>query len=184
MGFTLAGTAAKAGHQVVLVSGPVGLATPEGVERVNVETADEMYEAVAARIGGADCAIMAAAVSDYRPAESAEHKIKKDGGSLELKLTRTRDILGSARDPMGFTGLLVGFAAETQDLEANAAAKLEKKNCDLIVANDVSKPGIGFDSDENEVVILQRGGASITIGQAPKPKIAAAIILLCESSKP
>ena len=184
MGFTLAGTAAKAGHQVVLISGPVSLATPEGVERIDVETADEMYEAVAARIGGADCAIMAAAVADYRPAEIAEHKIKKDGESLELTLIRTRDILGSARAPMGFAGLLVGFAAETQDLEANAAAKLEKKDCDLIVANDVSKPGIGFDSDENEVVILQRGAASISIGQAPKPKIAAAIILLCESLKP
>jgi phosphopantothenoylcysteine decarboxylase/phosphopantothenate--cysteine ligase len=183
MGFTLAGTAARAGHQVVLIAGPVNLATPDGVERIDVVTADEMYQAVAARIEDTDCAIMAAAVADYRPAEIAEQKIKKADETLELRLVRTTDILGSARSPMGFTGLLVGFAAETQDLEANAAAKLEKKGCDLIVANDVSKPGIGFDSDENEVVILQRGAASIAIKQAPKAKIAAAIILMCESSK-
>lgn len=183
MGFTLAGTAAMAGHQVTLIAGPVNIATPEGVDRVDVTTAEEMYEAVAACINDADCAIMTAAVADYRPAEVADQKIKKSDDALNLTLIKTRDILGSARGPMGFGGLLVGFAAETENLEANAAAKLEKKGCNVVIANDVSKPGIGFDSNENEVLVLQRGAPTITIQQAAKSKIAAAIILLCESLK-
>ena len=183
MGFTLAGTAARAGHEVTLISGPVNIATPEGVDRVDVTTAEEMYEAVATRIGDADCAIMAAAVSDYRPAEVAGEKIKKTGETLELALVKTRDILGSARGPMGFTGLLVGFAAETQNLEANARQKLERKGCDVIIANDLSRTDIGFDSDENEVLVLQADAPAITISRASKAKIAAGIILLCESLK-
>ncbi len=183
MGFTLAGTAARAGHEVILIAGPVNIATPDGVRRIDVTTAAEMYDAVAERINDADCAIMAAAVSDYRPAEMAAEKIKKTGDTLELTLVKTKDILGSARAPMGFTGLLVGFAAETENLEANAREKLQKKACDLMIANDVSKPGIGFDSDENEVLVLQPDAPTLTIGQAAKAKIAAGIILLCESLK-
>ena len=103
--------------------------------------------------------------------------------SASLTFVKTKDILGSARDPMGFSGLLVGFAAETENLEANAREKLEKKDCDVVIANDVSNPAIGFDSDENEVLVLRPNEPTITIQQAAKAKIAAGIILICESLK-
>ena len=183
MGFAIAAAAAAAGHEVLLITGPVWLETPAGVERIDIETADQLYRAVESRIAGADIAIMAAAVADYRPASAAEQKIKKDvhAEELTLELVKTRDVLGSAREPMGFTGMLVGFAAETEYLEANAAAKLSRKGCDLIIANDVSVPGIGFDSDDNEVLVLRRGLSAIPIARASKSQIAARIIELCDA---
>jgi len=113
-----------------------------------------MYAAVAQSLGRIDIAVFAAAVADYTPASVASHKIKKAGATLTLELIRTPDILGAARTELGFSGTLVGFAAETQDLEANARDKLTRKHCDLIIANDVSKPGIGFGSDHNEVLLV------------------------------
>ena len=183
MGFAIASAAAAAGHEVLLIAGPVLLETPAGVERIDIETADQLYRAVESRIAGADIAIMAAAVADYRPASAAEQKIKKDARAeeLTLELVKTRDVLGSAREPMGFTGTLVGFAAETEDLEANAATKLHRKGCDLIIANDVSEPGIGFDSDDNEVLVLRRGLPALPIARASKSQIAARIIELCDA---
>lgn len=183
MGFAIAAAAARAGHEVLLIAGPVLLETPAGVERIDVETADQLYLAVDSRIAGADIAIMAAAVADYRPASPAGQKIKKDqhAEALTLELVKTRDVLGSAREPMGFTGTLVGFAAETEDLEANAARKMHRKGCDLIIANDVSEAGIGFDSDENEVLVLRRGLPAMRIARASKAQIAAQIIQLCDA---
>ena len=185
MGFALARVAAAAGHEVLLIAGPANLETPAGVERVDIETAAELYQVVDTRIAECDVAIMAAAVADFRPARRAEQKIKKAGGvdGLTLALVRTRDVLGSARDPMGFTGVLVGFAAETEDLESNAAKKLRSKACDLIIANDVSVPGIGFDSDENAVLVLRRGAPTRSIARSSKDQIAAEIIQLCESAR-
>lgn len=154
MGYELAAAFAHDGHRVLLISGPTALDVPDGVDYIPVETAAEMHEAVAHHSESADIAILAAAVSDYTPAEVSAHKIKKHGDTLTLQLTRTQDILGSLRTPLGFTGTLVGFAAETQNLETNARDKLTRKSCDLIIANDVSQPGIGFDSDHNEVLLV------------------------------
>jgi phosphopantothenoylcysteine synthetase/decarboxylase len=154
MGYALAGAFVHEGHSVFLVSGPTHLDVPEGVDFVAVETAAEMFEVVARYIGKMDAAVFAAAVADYTPARVADQKLKKTGETLMLELVRTADILGSAREKFGFTGTLVGFAAETENLEANARHKLLGKHCDLIIANDVSKSGIGFDSDHNEVLLV------------------------------
>lgn len=154
MGYALAAGAQKLGHRVTLISGPTNLDIPVGVDYIPIETAQQMYEAVEAAITHADAAIFAAAVADYRPASQAEEKIKKTGETLVLEMVRTEDILGSARSRFGFEGILVGFAAETENLEENARGKLERKGCDLLIANDVSQKGIGFDSDHNEILMV------------------------------
>lgn len=154
MGYELAAAFQHAGHQVLLVSGPTNLDIPEGVDFVPVESAADMHQAVQNHIGRMQVAVFAAAVADYAPARVAPEKIKKSGDTLTLELVRTPDILGSVRGGFGFGGTLVGFAAETENLEPNARRKLVSKSCDLIVANDVSRPGIGFDSDHNEVLLV------------------------------
>lgn len=154
MGYELAASFARAGHMVLLVSGPTALDVPDGVDFLPVEAAAEMHEAVCRHIGRMDIAVFAAAVADYTPAARAPEKIKKSADTLTLELVKTPDILGSARVPLGFTGTLVGFAAETGNLVANAREKLSRKGCDLVVANDVSKPGIGFDSNDNKVTLI------------------------------
>ncbi|MEI6605386.1 MAG: phosphopantothenoylcysteine decarboxylase [Verrucomicrobiota bacterium] len=154
MGYALAHAFVGAGHSVLLISGPTELDVPPGVDFLPVETAAEMFAAVAQSLGRIDIAVFAAAVADYTPANVASHKIKKAGASLTLELVRTPDILGAARGEFGFSGTLVGFAAETQDLEANARDKLTRKHCDLIIANDVSTPGFGFGSDHNKVLLV------------------------------
>lgn len=154
MGYALAGAARHDGHEVILISGPTALDVPAGVDFIHVESAQEMYEAVRDMVKYADAAILCAAVADYRPVAFSEQKIKKDGERLILELERTPDILGSMRDVFGFRGTLVGFAAETQNVEDYARGKLERKKCDFIVANDVSRSDIGFDSRENEVALV------------------------------
>lgn len=154
MGYAVADAAAHAGHSVLLISGPTSLDVPAGVDFIPVETAAEMFEAVAAHLPRMDAAVFAAAVADYTPVAPAGQKIKKCGDTLSLELIKTKDILGSARDTLGFTGFLVGFAAETENVEANARLKLAAKGCDLIVANDVSRSDIGFDSHENEALLV------------------------------
>jgi len=174
MGYAIAEAAARRGARVLLVSGPVRLAPPFGVEVVRVETAREMLEAVR-RVGeDAEIVFMAAAVADYAPV-AAPSKIKKSGGSLTLTLEEGPDILAelgrSKRDR-----LLVGFAAETEELLANAQGKLERKNVDFIVANDVSRADIGFDADHNAVTILGRDGSRSELPRASKTEIAEAIL--------
>lgn len=154
MGYALARTAAEQGHRVILISGPTDLDVPDRVDFIPVESTMEMYAAVEHRIGKADVAIFAAAVADYRPAHVSEEKIKKTGGTMTLELVRNPDILGSARNQFAYQGVLVGFAAETEDLEGNARGKLESKGCDLVVANDVSRKDIGFDVNDNEVLLV------------------------------
>lgn len=154
MGYALAAAAAKRGHRVLLISGPTALDLPEGVDFLPVVSAADMYQAVESQLDKRDIAIFAAAVTDYTPAHVADHKIKKDGDQLTLVLEKTKDILGSARSVMNFTGALVGFAAETENLEDNARGKLQRKGCDLVVGNDVSRKDIGFDSSENEVLLV------------------------------
>jgi phosphopantothenoylcysteine synthetase/decarboxylase len=154
MGYELAAAFAHTGHSVLLVSGPTALDVPEHVDFLPVGTAAEMHAAVARHLGRMAIAVFAAAVADYTPAVVAPEKIKKSAAGFTLELVRTPDILGSARSPLGFTGTLVGFAAETEHLETNARDKLTRKGCDLVIANDVSKPGLGFDSDHNEVILV------------------------------
>ena len=154
MGYAVAAAFAEAGHPVLLISGPTVLEVPEGVDLLPVESAAEMHEAVGRWIGRMEVAVFAAAVADYAPRVVAGEKIKKSGDTLTLELVRTPDSLGSARQPFGFTGTLVGFAAETEHLEEHARGKLLRKGCDLVVANDVSQPGIGFDSDHNEILLV------------------------------
>jgi phosphopantothenoylcysteine decarboxylase/phosphopantothenate--cysteine ligase len=176
MGFALAAAAAAAGHSVALITGPVSLETPQGVVRVDVTSAQEMYEAVKGGLPAADAAIFSAAVADYRPAHPAEQKIKKSEATLTLTLERTPDILGSVRAVFGWEGFLVGFAAETEDLLGHAREKLVRKGCDLLVANDVSRPGIGFDALENEVTLLFRDGTERGLPRMSKEEMAAVII--------
>lgn len=154
MGYALAHAFVELRHRVILISGPSSQPLPSGVDFIQVETAAEMFSAVAHWITRAEVAVFAAAVADYTPRQSAPQKIKKTGEILTLELVRTRDILGSARSEFSFQGVLVGFAAETENVEANARRKLEEKGCNLVVANDVSKPGTGFDSDRNEVMMV------------------------------
>lgn len=154
MGYALAGAAAHDGHEVILISGPTSLDVPPGVDFIQVESAQEMYDAVRDMVCYADVAILCAAVADYRPVVYSEQKIKKSGDRIILELEKTPDILGSMRSVFGFRGRLIGFAAETQQVEEYARGKLERKQCDFIVANDVSRRDIGFDSKENEVALV------------------------------
>lgn len=176
MGYALAEAALQAGHEVVLVSGPVSLAAPQGAALVKVETARQMYEAVQAHLAGCAAAIFSAAVADYRPAQIAAEKMKKTSASLTLELERTEDILGAARSTFGFRGFLVGFAAETQHLIEHAQDKLARKGCDMIVANDVSQAGIGFDSTENEVTLCLPGGRNMSLPRQSKTALARELI--------
>lgn len=174
-GHALAAEAAARGAKVTLVT-TVGLAVPAGVDAARVETAAEMADAVGAVAPGADVVLMAAAVADFRPVRVAERKIKKAGGPPEVVLERTADILAGlgSRKPPGQT--LVGFAAETHDLRQNAASKLVDKGADLIVANDVTAAGAGFEHDTNRVVIMYADGAEREVPLADKRAVARAVL--------
>jgi phosphopantothenoylcysteine decarboxylase / phosphopantothenate---cysteine ligase len=159
MGYAIAGAAAMRGAAVTLVSGPTALTRPACLEFRQVKTAEEMRQAVLSSAGRSDVIIKAAAVSDYRPSETAPQKIKKDEGALTLNLIKNPDILaelGESKKNSHF--ILVGFAAETERLTSNAAEKLRKKNLDIIVANDVTRKDSGFDTDTNVVQILYKDG--------------------------
>lgn len=171
MGYAMAHAFIHAGHRVLLVSGPTDLDVPDHVDFIPVMTAAEMHAAVTQHIGRMDVAVFVAAVADYAPAVVAGQKIKKEGERLTLELVRTPDILGSARDGFGFAGTLVGFAAETEDLEENARKKLFAKKCDLVIGNDVSTPEHGFDSDRNEVLLVYPEHTE-SLSSAPKTEIA------------
>ncbi|HEX6900872.1 MAG TPA: bifunctional phosphopantothenoylcysteine decarboxylase/phosphopantothenate--cysteine ligase CoaBC [Thermoanaerobaculia bacterium] len=175
MGFALAAEAARRGAKVVLVAGPVALATPPGVRRVDVVTAREMERAVHEHAPGADLVIMAAAVADFRPRQTAASKIKKErGGLAALEMEENPDILGGLR-AVAPGAVLVGFAAETEDLERNARAKLERKGADFLVANDVSRSDIAFESAENEVTVFRREGPPVFLARRPKSELAASL---------
>lgn len=181
MGYAIAQAALDGGHEVVLVSGPVALAPPAGVETVRVTTSDEMYEAVHARVMWADVCVLCAAVADFRPAKVETRKIKKDArSSLTLELVPTRDILRSLRDVPREDGdprpVVVGFAAETNDVLEHAREKLRAKGCALIVANDVSREDVGFESDENELTLLFASGEIRVLERAKKNVLAASLV--------
>ena len=175
MAFAMAEAATMAGAEVVLVSGPVDLATPDDVERVDVESAKDMFAATHDHIGDIDIFIAAAAVADYSAANVEEHKIKKSAEAMSLDLVRTPDILASVAklEDGPFT---VGFAAETRDLRKYARAKLEQKNLDMIIANQVGD-GRGFDRDENTVEVFWPGGEK-SFPTMDKKKLATALMEL------
>lgn len=174
-GYAVAAEAASRGASVTLVS-TVSLPTPAGVTVVPVETAAQMQQAIESRSSAANVIVMAAAVADFRPVNAADHKLKKHDGTPEITLEPTPDILAGlgARKPAG--QVLVGFAAETNDLVANAQSKLERKHLDLIVANDVSAPDVGFAHDTNAVTLLRPDAKPVEIDLASKRDVARAVI--------
>jgi phosphopantothenoylcysteine decarboxylase / phosphopantothenate---cysteine ligase len=173
MGYAVAAAAARAGADTILISGPVSLPVPAGVRAVQVETAAQMREAVQAELPGTALFIAAAAVADYRPAHPAPHKLKKHAGEMALELIRNPDILAevAASSPRPF---VVGFAAETEKVEANALLKLEHKSLDLIAANKVGSD-CGFDRDENALLVLWKNGRE-DLGCGTKSELAERLI--------
>jgi len=171
MGYALAEAAAARGARVILISGPVSLAAPAGVELIPVRTAVEMRKAVLDHLEQATIIIKAAAVADYHRANPPQQKVKKTAARMSLELDPTPDILAEAGLKKG-DRLLVGFAAETENLIEEARRKLQSKNCDMVVANLVAQPGIGFESDENEVTLVLSTGETIPVARASKASIA------------
>ena len=182
MGYAIASAAIDANHEVVLISGPVNLAPPRGARLVSAITSDEMHDAVHAAVRDCDVLVMCAAVSDYKPAHVAEQKIKKGDEKFSLELIPARDILKSLPRSRNF--FVVGLAAETNDVEEHARAKLATKNCDMMVANDLSDPNIGMESDENAVTIFSRNGETERISRASKKIIARELVkIICANAK-
>jgi phosphopantothenoylcysteine decarboxylase/phosphopantothenate--cysteine ligase len=175
MGFAVAEAAARRGAKVILVSGPVSLETPAGVDRIDVRTAKEMYFAVLDRVGSVSVAILAAAVADYRPVEQHAEKIKKSDAALTISLEPTTDILADIAKNKG-QKIVIGFAAETERVAENARKKLVAKNADLIVANDVTAEGAGFDQDTNIVTLFSRDGRDLALPKLNKSEVAQRIL--------
>jgi phosphopantothenoylcysteine decarboxylase/phosphopantothenate--cysteine ligase len=171
MGYALAEAAAQRGAKVILVSGPVQLAEPHGVNVLHVRTALEMHDAVFERLGESSIIVKAAAVADYHLSQVPRHKMKKTAMRLSLDLDPTLDILAELGRKKG-DRLLIGFAAETENLVESARHKLESKNCDMVVANLVNQEATGFEADENEVVLVLSTGETIPLSRAPKREIA------------
>lgn len=175
MGYAVAEAAAQRGAKVILISGPTALETPAGVTRVDVRTAAEMLRSVEENFTAATIAIFAAAVADYRPAEVASQKIKKTAGDITLRLEPNPDILAASARKKGHR-LIVGFAAETDKVAENARKKLADKNADLIVANDVTAEGAGFDVDTNIVTLFARDGRDLALPKLTKREVAQRIL--------
>jgi phosphopantothenoylcysteine decarboxylase/phosphopantothenate--cysteine ligase len=176
MGYAIAEAALAEGHDVTLISGPVNFEAPHDAKLISVSTSDEMFEAAHRHADQFDICVLCAAVADYKMANVSSTKIKKRGEKFSLELVPTRDILDSLGHRQDRQFLLVGFAAETDHLEENAANKLRAKNCDIIVANDVSRADSGIESDVNEVIILFRNGEREKISRAQKKNIARELV--------
>ena len=180
MGYAIAEAALDVGHDVILISGPVNLARPRNAKVIYVSTSDEMFDAVHQHADQANVCVLCAAVADFKPAQVSPVKIKKRATQLSLELIPTRDILNSLGRLQNRKFLLVGFAAETNHLEANATKKLREKNCDIIVANDAR---VAMESDENELLILFRGGGTKKISRAPKKNLARELVKIFLNSQ-
>jgi phosphopantothenoylcysteine decarboxylase/phosphopantothenate--cysteine ligase len=175
MGYALAAAARDRGAEVILISGPTQIMPPQGVKIVPVVSAGDMHRAVMEHIDRSHIVVMAAAVSDFRPLRTSDGKIKKEDAALKLELGRTEDILlglGKA----GGKRLLIGFAAETDDIEENAIKKLKDKHLDMIVVNDLLRSGSGFGVDTNAVTIIDRTGKRTEVPTLPKPQVAAQVM--------
>ncbi|ERN53189.1 bifunctional phosphopantothenoylcysteine decarboxylase/phosphopantothenate--cysteine ligase CoaBC [Alkalihalophilus marmarensis] len=175
MGYAIAAAAKRAGAEVTLVSGPTNLPRPAGVDVIKVISAEEMYQAVMSVYNSADIVIKSAAVADYRPKETFEQKRKKSPGEWSVEMERTRDILKTLGEKKA-NQILVGFAAESENVEEYAKQKLLKKNLDLIVANNITTPGAGFGSDTNIVTILSKDGEVKNYEQQSKDAVAKQIL--------
>jgi phosphopantothenoylcysteine decarboxylase/phosphopantothenate--cysteine ligase len=175
MGYAVAEAAAQRGAHVILVSGPTSLEAPAGVERINVQSAEEMHRAVLDKIADCSIVIFAAAVADYRPVETNGQKIKRTKESMTISLEPTPDILASVTRDKG-DRFVVGFAAETENVAENARKKLAAKNADLIVANDVTAEGAGFDHDTNIVTLIARDGRDLPLPRMSKSEVARHIL--------
>jgi phosphopantothenoylcysteine decarboxylase/phosphopantothenate--cysteine ligase len=175
MGYAVAEAAVLRGAKVMLISGPVSLESPAGVERVDVRTAKEMHRAVIERIADSSIAVFAAAVADYRPVEQHAEKIKKSDAALTISLEPTTDILAEVARNKG-QKIVVGFAAETDHVAENARKKLAAKNADLMVANDVTAEGAGFDQDTNIVTLFSRDGRDLALPKMSKSEVAQRIL--------
>src|SRR4029077_13160156 len=166
---------AKRGARVILVSGPTALEVPAGVERIDVRTAEQMHQAAADKFAEASIAIFAAAVADYRPADHFNQKIKRSKEPLTVVLEPTTDILATLTKNKGHR-IVVGFAAETDRVAENARKKLTAKNADLIVANDVTAEGAGFDHDTNVVTLFARDGRDLPLARMSKSEVAQRVL--------
>lgn len=177
MGFAIAAAAAKRGAHVTLVAGPVHLPTPSGVRRIDVRSAAQMFDAVMEQLP-CDAYIGAAAVADFTPRAFAGNKLKKTPGqdTLTLELVKTRDILAEVAAHAQRPGLVVGFAAETNDVATYARGKLERKHLDLICANRVGVGATGFESDDNALLVLGHDGFERALGPASKTELAASLL--------
>lgn len=176
MGYSIAEAAKRRGAKVILISGPVSLTPPAGVELVRVITAEEMFNAVINRLQEVDVVVMAAAVSDFKPAVVVNSKIKKENaGGMTLNLVKTQDILSEILEKKG-KQFIVGFAAETEDMVANAKKKLDSKQLDMIVANDVCREGAGFEVDTNIVTVIDRWGETVEYPVMTKAVVADKIL--------
>jgi len=184
MGYAVAQALRAAGAEVVLVSGPVALPVPAGVRCVCVESAAQMLEAVQRELPGCAVLVATAAVADYRPVHVADRKIKKKTEQLTLELTRTTDILATVAGATGANRpFIVGFAAETDAVEQHARDKLERKNLDMIAANEVGT-GKAFDCEDNALLVLWRGGGRTELARAPKAELARALVALIAAHCP
>jgi phosphopantothenoylcysteine decarboxylase/phosphopantothenate--cysteine ligase len=175
MGFAVAEAAVRRGGKTILISGPTSLEAPNGVQRIDVRTAEEMLRAVNANFEKANIAIFAAAVADYRPAKSFDQKIKREKEALTITLEPNADILATVAKNKG-NRLVVGFAAETERVAENARKKLTAKNADIIVANDVTAEGAGFDVDTNVVTLFSRDGRDLALPRMSKTEVAQRIL--------
>lgn len=171
MGYALARMALRRGAEVTLISGPSSLLPPRGIRYISVESAEEMRKAVTANLKDATIVIMAAAVADYRPNKAVSEKMKKGAGSISLDLEKTEDIISEIGRKKG-KRLIIGFAAETDNLWANAKKKLKEKNLDLIIANNVKEPGAGFGVDTNIVTIIDKNGVVEALPKMSKDEVA------------
>jgi phosphopantothenoylcysteine decarboxylase/phosphopantothenate--cysteine ligase len=180
MGYAIAEAALDAGHDMILISGPVNLAPPRDAKFISVSTSDEMFDAVHQNADSSNICVLCAAVADYKPAQVSSVKIKKCAAQVSLELVPTRDILQSLGLQEDRKFLLVGFAAETDHLEANAAKKLREKNCDIIVANDAR---IAMETDENELLILFRDGETKKISRSSKKNLARELVKIFQNSQ-
>jgi len=180
MGYAIAEAALDVGHDVILISGPVNLTRPRNAKVISVSTSDEMFDAVHQHADQANVCVLCAAVADYKPAQVSPVKIKKRATQFSLELIPTRDILDSLGRLQNRKFLLVGFAAETDHFEANAAKKLREKNCDIIVANDAR---VAMETDENELLILFRDSDRKKILRAPKKNLARELVKIFLNSQ-
>lgn len=171
MGYSIAEEARDRGAEVVLISGPTSLRKPNGIKVIDVKTNEDMFNAIKNEFEDADIVIKSAAVADYKAKNYSSEKIKKTGDDLNLIFERDRDILKTLGD-MKENQILVGFAAESSNLKENAKGKLERKNLDYIVANDISKPETGFASDENKVTIISKSGEEVSLEKMSKIEVA------------